>query len=199
MQVSIISTSATLTLTLARRWWVCVATYMYLPLFHTVKTEILLWPKVWCFSSMLDTNCYCELVTNVVYNNFQDILSPYTVLLGIQEIPSISTHFNCSFVQMKQQTSGHNNIPLLGVHNPFSLPLLPLLFPSHGYSLLPVPVSHPPARRPWTQTFASTPRSTGTLVLPAPQGEVKYTYSNHTTLCYIHCKSFYMTGGVYCV
>ena len=161
---------------------------MYLPLFHTVKTEkLIVVTKVWCFSSMLDTNCYCELVTNVVYNNFQDILSPYTVLLGIQEILSISTHFNCSYVQIKQQTSGHN-IPLLGVHSPFSLPLLPLLFPSHGYSLFPVLVSHPPARRPWTQTFASTPRSTGTLVLPAPQGDVKYTYSSYTTL--LHCNRF---------
>ena len=34
------------------------------------------------------------------------------VLLGIQKIPSISY---CSFMQVKQQTSGHNNIPLLGV------------------------------------------------------------------------------------
>ena len=28
---------------------------------------------------------------------------------------SITIHFNCSFMQLKQQTSGHNNIPPLGV------------------------------------------------------------------------------------
>ena len=28
---------------------------------------------------------------------------------------SISIHFNCSVMQLKQQTSGHNNIPFLGV------------------------------------------------------------------------------------
>ena len=38
---------------------------------------------------MLYTRCYCELVTNVVYDNFQDLLVPgnYTVLEGIQDIP----------------------------------------------------------------------------------------------------------------
>ena len=30
-------------------------------------------------------------------------------------LKSISIHFNCSFMQLKQQTSSHNNIPLLGV------------------------------------------------------------------------------------
>ena len=54
--------------------------------------------------------CYCELVRNVVYNSFQDILVPGgdTVLWGIQEIPQEHLHFNCSFMQLKQQTSGHN-------------------------------------------------------------------------------------------
>ena len=47
-----------------------------LNIYITVKTKMLLWPKVCCFSSMLDTNCYCKLVTNVVYDNFQDILVP---------------------------------------------------------------------------------------------------------------------------
>ena len=30
-------------------------------------------------------------------------------------LKSISIHFKCSFMQLKQQTSGHNNIPSLGV------------------------------------------------------------------------------------
>ena len=30
-------------------------------------------------------------------------------------LKSITLHFNCSFMQLEQQTSGHNNIPLLGV------------------------------------------------------------------------------------
>ena len=33
----------------------------------TVKTEMLLWPKVCCFSSVLDTNCYCELVIQMLF------------------------------------------------------------------------------------------------------------------------------------
>ena len=40
---------------------------------------------------MLDTRRYCQLDTNVVYDDleFQDMLVPgsYTVLQGIQEIP----------------------------------------------------------------------------------------------------------------
>ena len=30
-------------------------------------------------------------------------------------LKSISIHFNCSFMQLEQQTTGHNNIYLLGV------------------------------------------------------------------------------------
>ena len=86
---------------------------------HTVKTEMLLWPKVCCFSWKLYTRCYCEVVTNVVYNNFQDKLVPlgamYSALGNKKFLKSISIHFNCSFVQLKQQTSGHNNISLLAV------------------------------------------------------------------------------------
>ena len=82
---------------------------------HTVKTEMLLWPKVCCFSWMLYTRCYCELVTN----DFQDILVPLGAMnsaLGNKKfLKSISIHFNCSFMQLKQQTSGHNNISLLVV------------------------------------------------------------------------------------
>ena len=84
-----------------------------------VKTEMLLWPKVCCLSWMLYTRCYCELVTNVVYNNFQDILVPlgamYSALGNKKFLKSISIHFNCSFMQLKQQTFGHNNISLLAV------------------------------------------------------------------------------------
>ena len=62
---------------------------------------------------------YCELVTNVVMTTSKTYTSPpgsYTVLSGIQKFfKSISTHFNCPFIQLKQQNSGHNNIPLLGV------------------------------------------------------------------------------------
>ena len=71
---------------------------------------MLLWPKVCCFSWMLYTRCYCELFTN----DFQDILVPmgamYSALGNKKFLKSISIHFNCSFVQLKQQTSGHNNI-----------------------------------------------------------------------------------------
>ena len=64
---------------------------------------------------MLDTKMvrYYELVTNIVYDDSQDILVPgsYSALGNTR----ICLHFNCSFMQLKQQTSGHNNIPLLGV------------------------------------------------------------------------------------
>ena len=57
--------------------------------------------------------CYCELVTNVVYDNLQDIQVPGRFIQCSREyLKSISIHFNCSF---RQQTSIHNNIPLLGV------------------------------------------------------------------------------------
>ena len=56
---------------------------------------------------------------NVVYNNFQDILvslrAMYSALENKKFLKSISIHFNCSFMQLKQQTSGHNNISLLAV------------------------------------------------------------------------------------
>ena len=58
VQVSIISTSGSLTLTSASRWRVCVATYMYLPLFHTVKTEKLLWPKY-----DVSVQCWTQIAT----------------------------------------------------------------------------------------------------------------------------------------
>ena len=69
----------------------------------------------------LDTRCYCELDTNVVYDNleFQDMLVPGSYIQCSREykkfLKSISIHFNCSFMQLKQQTSGHNNIALHGV------------------------------------------------------------------------------------
>ena len=47
---------------------------------HTVKTEMLLWPKVCCFSWMLYTRCYCELVTNVVYNILVPLGAMYSAL-----------------------------------------------------------------------------------------------------------------------
>ena len=59
---------------------------------------------------------------NVVYDNFQAILiqSPLRAIQCSREyrkfLESISTHFNCSFMQLKQQTSGHNNFCFLGVH-----------------------------------------------------------------------------------
>ena len=54
----------------------------------TVKTENVVTESI-LLHLMLYTRCYCELLTNVVYNNFQDILVPgnYTVLEGIQYIP----------------------------------------------------------------------------------------------------------------
>ena len=65
---------------------------------------------------MLDINCYCELVTNVVYDNFQDILVSIQCSREYKKfLKSISIHFNNPFVLLKHQTSGHNNIPLLGV------------------------------------------------------------------------------------
>ena len=52
----------------------------------------------------LDTNCYCELVTNVIYDNFQDILVPMQYFREYKKfIKSTSIHFNCSFMQLKQQ------------------------------------------------------------------------------------------------
>ena len=71
-------------------------TFFYSTNYHTVKTEMLLWPKVCCFSWMLDTRCYCELVTNVVDTRNSSRAPPY-----------IPTAHSCS--------SGHNNISLLGV------------------------------------------------------------------------------------
>ena len=69
---------------------------------------------------MLYTRCYCELVTNVAYNNFQDILVPlgamYSALENKKFLKSISIHFNCSFMQLKKQTSGPNKISLLAVY-----------------------------------------------------------------------------------
>ena len=41
---------------------------------------------------MLDTRCYCEFVTNVAYDNFQDILSWELHMQGIQEIPKEHLH-----------------------------------------------------------------------------------------------------------
>ena len=57
--------------------------------------------------------CYCELVTNVVDNNFQDIL--YSPWQRYSALGNTRNTFNCSFRQLKQQTSGHNNSSLLGV------------------------------------------------------------------------------------
>ena len=61
--------------------------------------------------------CYCELVTNVVYTNFQDVLVPLGAVQCSREYKkfpeSISTHFNCSFMQLKQ-TSDQENNSLLG-------------------------------------------------------------------------------------
>ena len=69
---------------------------------------------------MLYTRCYCELVTNVVYDNFQDMLVPlgamYSALGNKKFLKNISIHFNCSFKQLKQQTSGHNKVSLLAVN-----------------------------------------------------------------------------------
>ena len=31
-------------------------------------------------------------------------------------LKGIFTHFNCSFMQLKQQASGHNNISLVGIY-----------------------------------------------------------------------------------
>ena len=52
---------------------------------------------------MLYTRCYCELVTNVVYNNFQDILVPLGAMysaLGnknsLRASPYISTVHSCN-------------------------------------------------------------------------------------------------------
>ena len=61
---------------------------------------------------------YCALVTNVVYDNFQDILFParevYSALGNTRNSLRASLlHFNYSSMQLKQQTSGHNNIPLM--------------------------------------------------------------------------------------
>ena len=58
----------------------------------------------------------CELATNVVYNNFQDIIVDYP--LGaiqcsrgyIQGISQEHLHTFQLFMQLKQQTSGHSNI-----------------------------------------------------------------------------------------
>jgi len=81
--------------------------YIYI----TVKTEMLLWLKVCCFSWMLDTRCSCELVTNVVYKAMQ-----------------CSSIHNCSFMQ---QTSSHNNISVLGVQTYLICYLFVALFSTH--------------------------------------------------------------------
>ena len=57
--------------------------------------------------------CYCELVTNVVDNNFQDTL--YSPWERYSVLGNTRNTFNCSFRQLKQQTSGHNNSSFLGV------------------------------------------------------------------------------------
>ena len=44
---------------------------------------------------MFYTRCYCELVTNVVDNNFES-------LGAIQCSREYSIHFNCSFMQLKK-------------------------------------------------------------------------------------------------
>ena len=70
---------------------------------HTVKTEMLSWQKVECCTQ----GCYCELVTNVVYDNFQDVLVPGgdTVLWGIQEIPSRASHTFQLFIHAIKTTN----------------------------------------------------------------------------------------------
>ena len=79
---------------------------------------MLLWPKVCCFSWVLET----MMLLWVSYKCWNSKI--YWSLGAIQCSreykkfhKSITIHFNCSFMQQKQQTSGHNNIPLLGVIN----------------------------------------------------------------------------------
>ena len=62
---------------------------------------------------MLDINCYCELVTNVVYDNFQDILVPMQCTREYKKFRVSPTFQLFSHANIKQQTSGHNNIPFL--------------------------------------------------------------------------------------
>ena len=54
------------------------------------------------------------LVTIVVYDNFQGILVPGSYIQCSREYNKFLKSV-CLFMQVKQQTSGHNNIPLPGV------------------------------------------------------------------------------------
>ena len=71
-----------------------------------------------CFSWTLGT----KMLMWVCYRccNFQDTGPCMGAIQCPREykklLKSISTHFNCLFMQLKQQTAGHNNIPFLGVH-----------------------------------------------------------------------------------
>ena len=70
---------------------------------------MLLWPRVCCFSWML----YTRMLLWVTYTNvnFQDILGAIQCSREYKEfLKSISIHFNCSFMQLEQQTPSHNNI-----------------------------------------------------------------------------------------
>ena len=90
-----------------------------LPIGLIMTNRIVVATKRKFFSWILYTKMLCELVTNVVYDNFQDILVPVGAKQCSRDknkfLKSISVHFNCSFMQPKQQNSAHNNIPLLGV------------------------------------------------------------------------------------